>query len=159
MKNYRLLLVGLGASISLMAVGCQSETVEPNTEPPVSSKHSAECLVYTDLNSALKTPKEVCELNVRGQGITGALPSQIGALENLKVLNISDNNMTGLPAELGQLTQLEVLDASNNQLSGLPMELGNLNNLREFNLKGNPFSEQDLAEIVKKIPQAMVVTK
>lgn len=159
MKHQRIVLLGIGTALALMAFGCQSPT---NTDTPTGTsmgKRSADCLVYTDLNEALRSPDSVCELNITGQGIGGALPSQIGKLRNLKVLNASNNKMTGLPAELGQLSQLEVLDVSNNQLTGLPMELGNLKQLREFNLKGNAYSEQDLAGIAAKLPQAQIVTK
>jgi Leucine-rich repeat (LRR) protein len=43
------------------------------------------------------------ELNVSYNQLTGALPSQIGKLKNLKILNASNNQMTGVPAEVGQL--------------------------------------------------------
>lgn len=89
------------------------------------------------------------ELNISNNKITGALPSEIQKLKNLKVLNASNNLMTGVPAEVGQLSNLEVLDLSNNQLTGLPNELANLKKLKVLNLSGNDYSKQDL-EIIKK---------
>jgi len=47
------------------------------------------------------------------------------------------------------LSNLEILDLSNNQLTGLPYELGNLKNLKTLNLSGNNYAKQDL-EIIKK---------
>ncbi len=87
------------------------------------------------------------ELDISNNSLTGALPSEIGKLTKLKVLNASNNSMTGVPAEIGHLPKLEVLDLSNNQLTGLPNELGQLNNLKVLNLSGNNYSEQDLTVI------------
>ncbi len=92
-------------------------------------------------------------LDISNNEITGALPSEIGKLKNLRKLDASDNAMTGVPAEVGQLSKLEVLDLSNNQLTGLPYELGNLKNLKVLNLAGNDYSSQDLEVIKKGLPQ------
>lgn len=95
------------------------------------------------------------ELNVSHNSLTGAIQSQIGQLKNLKVLNASYNQMTGVPAEVGQLQNLQVLDLSYNQLTGLPNELGNLQNLQTFNLAGNAYSQRDLDEIKSKLPSTV----
>ena len=92
------------------------------------------------------------ELNVSHNSLTGAIQSQIGQLINLRVLNASNNSMTGVPAEIGQLQKLETLDLSYNQLTGLPNELGNLKNLKTLNLAGNAYSQQDLHQIRAKLP-------
>jgi len=89
------------------------------------------------------------ELNISNNKIAGALPAEIHNLRQLKVLNASNNLMTGVPAEVGQLTNLEVLDLSNNLLTGLPYELGNLKKLKVLNLSGNNYAKPDL-EIIKK---------
>lgn len=92
-------------------------------------------------------------LDISDNELTGALPSEIGKLKNLRVLDASNNEMTGVPAEVGQLTNLEVLNLSNNKLTGLPYELGNLKNLNTLNLSGNDYSTQDLEIIKKGLPQ------
>jgi Leucine-rich repeat (LRR) protein len=97
------------------------------------------------------------ELNISNNRLSGALPSQIQQLKNLKKLKASNNVMTGIPAEIGQLSQLEELDFSNNQITGMPNELGNLKKLRVLNLSGNNFSQQDLAIILKNIPNLQVI--
>lgn len=95
------------------------------------------------------------ELNVSHNSLTGAIQSQIGQLKNLKVLNASYNQMTGVPAEVGQLQNLQILDLSYNQLTGLPNELGNLNKLKTLNLTGNAYSQQDLDAIRAKLPSTV----
>lgn len=97
------------------------------------------------------------ELNVSNNLLEGSLPAEVRYLQNLKVLNLSNNQFTGIPAEVGQLTQLEVLDVSNNQLTGLPYELGNLKNLKLLNLRGNAYSELDLRTIQESLPAFTVV--
>lgn len=99
------------------------------------------------------------ELNISNNILTGAIQSQIGQLKKLKVLNASNNQMTGVPAEVGQLINLQVLDLSNNQLTGLPNELGNLKNLTTFNILGNDYSKQDLNGIMQKLPASVKIIK
>lgn len=91
------------------------------------------------------------ELDISGNALEGALPSELGRLSGLKKLDASNNRMTGVPAEIGRLTSLETLDLSDNQLTGLPMELGNLKQLKVLDLTGNPYSAQDLAAIEKEL--------
>lgn len=97
------------------------------------------------------------ELNLANNLLDGSLQSQVGHLQNLKVLNLSNNKFTGVPAEVGQLKNLEVLDLSDNQLTGLPYELGNLSKLKLLNLSGNKYSEADLSIIKNKLPASTVI--
>lgn len=90
-------------------------------------------------------------LDVSENRLTGALPSQLGRLTNLKTLDVSDNRLTGVPAEIRLLRNLEVLDLSNNNLTGLPLELGDLTQLKVLDLRGNPYSTQDLDAIAAKL--------
>ena len=95
------------------------------------------------------TQTDLQELNVSNNKLTGSLQAEVRHLQNLRVLNMSNNQLSGVPAEIGQLSKLEILDLSNNQLTGLPNELGNLKNLKTLNISGNNYSVQDL-EIIKK---------
>ncbi len=92
------------------------------------------------------------ELNVSDNSIGGAFQGEIRHLQNLRILDASNNVLTGVPAEVGQLQNLEVLDLSNNKLTGLPYELGNLKKLKVLNLSGNTYSTQDLEIITKNLP-------
>ncbi len=99
------------------------------------------------------------ELDLSYNNLGQALPSQLGKLKNLKKLDASHNQMTGVPAEIGQLENLETLDLSGNKLTGLPNELGNLKKLKTFNLSGNPYSSQDLAGIQSRLPSTNFILK
>ena len=100
------------------------------------------------------TQTEIESLDVSNNALGGAIQAEIRHLQNLKILNASNNQMTGVPAEIGQLQKLEVLDLSNNKLTGLPYELGNLKNLKTLNLSGNNYSKQDLDYIKSKLPSS-----
>ncbi len=100
---------------------------------------------------------EIEELNLSDNNLEGALQAEVRHLQNLKVLNLSNNQFTGVPAEVGQLKNLEVLDLSNNQLTGLPHELGNLSNLKVLNLRGNNYLDADLSIIKEKLPDSTVI--
>ncbi len=106
----------------------------------------------TSIPSYVFNRADLEELNVSHNSLTGAIQSQIGKLKNLKIIDASYNQMTGVPAEVGQLQKLQILDLSYNQLTGLPYELGNLSNLKTLNLSGNSYSQQDLDYIRDKLP-------
>ncbi len=103
--------------------------------------------------------KNLEELDVSDNKLTGAIQAEIRNLQNLKILNASFNQMTGVPAEIGQLSNLEILNLSNNQLTGLPYELGNLQKLKIFNISENDYSELDLKIITEKLPQNVDIIK
>lgn len=96
-------------------------------------------------------------LNLSNNALEGAIQAEVCHLQNLKVLNLSNNSFTGVPAEIGQLKNLEVLDLSNNNITGLPYELSNLSKLRLLVLKGNTYSKADLAKIKASLPASTVV--
>lgn len=93
------------------------------------------------------TKTALVELDLSKNNLSGSLQAEVRHLSNLRVLDLSDNNFTGVPAEIGQLSKLEVLDLSNNPLTGLPHEIGNLKNLKTLDLRGTDYSAQDLAVI------------
>lgn len=97
------------------------------------------------------------ELNLSNNALDGSLQAEVRQLQNLKILNLSNNKFTGVPAEIGQLKNLEVLNLSNNQLTGLPYELGNLSKLKLLDLSGNAYSEADLSKIRASLPSSTVI--
>jgi len=61
----------------------------------------------------------------------GALPDEIGNLDDLIELNLGSNQLNGnLPASIGELINLQFLILKNNQLSGtIPYQIGNIPNV------------------------------
>ena len=78
-------------------------------------------------------------LDLRSNQLTGPIPPELGHLSNLKWLYLFGNQLTGpIPSELGHLSNLTRLYLGNNQLTGpIPPELGGLSNLRWLNLNDN----------------------
>ncbi|MGH0117466.1 UNVERIFIED_CONTAM: hypothetical protein FKN15_078160 [Acipenser sinensis] len=58
----------------------------------------------------------------------------------LKVLIASNNKLGALPEEIGQLNQLMELDISCNEITALPQQIGQLKALRELNVRRNYLS-------------------
>ncbi len=90
--------------------------------------------------------------------LDGSLIGEIRQMAKLKVLDVSYNKMTGMPAEIGQLSNLETLNYSYNDITGLPNELANLkNNLKEFNLTGNPLSQDQISKLRASLPDTNII--
>ncbi|CAA0104913.1 E3 ubiquitin-protein ligase SspH2 [BD1-7 clade bacterium] len=69
------------------------------------------------------------------------LPTNLGDLQNLKRLDISDNNLASLPESIIELAGLEYLNASRNGISVLPSLIGDASSLRVINLYDNALTE------------------
>jgi len=69
------------------------------------------------------------------------LPSEIGNLINLNSLGLGVNSLSVLPVEFGNLVELESLSLSYNNLIDLPQELCDWLNLCYLNVKNNPISD------------------
>jgi Leucine-rich repeat (LRR) protein len=90
--------------------------------------------------------------------LEGSLIGEIRQMSKLINLDVSYNNMTGMPAEIGQLSNLQTLNYSYNKIDGLPNELGNLkNNLKEFNLTGNPLSQDTINKLKSQLPTTNII--
>ncbi|XP_071722162.1 receptor-like protein 6 [Rutidosis leptorrhynchoides] len=88
-------------------------------------------------------------LSFWGTNISGNIPSSIGNLTQLTMLNFGFNRLSGeIPSSLGKLIQLSYLDLGMNLLSGeIPASLTNLTNLTFLDLHENQLTGQILAEI------------
>tara|TARA_Y100001934_G_scaffold66425_1_gene82508 strand:+ start:1780 stop:2514 length:735 start_codon:yes stop_codon:yes gene_type:complete len=89
------------------------------------------------------------ELYLYMNQLTGEIPSDIGKLINLEILNLNENQLTGeIPVEIGNLTYLTRLELYNNQLTGeIPPEIGNLTNLTYLRLHNNQLTGEIPPEI------------
>ncbi|KAM7462663.1 hypothetical protein LguiA_030784 [Lonicera macranthoides] len=71
--------------------------------------------------------------------ISGVIPSGIGGLFNLEILEIGDNQLEGeIPDSIGMMMKLQILDLFTNRLSGqIPTSLGNQSFLSVVQLPDN----------------------
>lgn len=138
------------------SVGAQTEAMDTE-ETEVDSPDVITSNVAVEIYDGISYPDNVVSVSLAGRGLSGSLKAEIRMLSELRELDLSNNNFTGLPAEVGQLSQLEVLDLSNNPFTGLPHELGNLSNLKVLDLRGTNYSEFDLTEIRKTLPASTEV--
>lgn len=137
----------------------------PEEQSGAISENTTSSLATLDLSGQglTKVPADVFErtaleeLDLSNNTLEGALQAEVRYLQNLKVLNLSNNAFTGVPAEIGQLKKLEVLNLANNKLTGLPYELGNLSNLKVLDLSGNAYSEADLSVIKQSLPPSVTI--
>lgn len=63
------------------------------------------------------------ELKLAENSFEGDIPSNLGLLTQLEVLELQGNKLTSLPAEIGQMSSLRSLNVSNNKLKSIPSEL------------------------------------
>ncbi|KAJ6413621.1 hypothetical protein OIU84_006426 [Salix udensis] len=81
---------------------------------------------------------------LKGNGITGGIPKELGNLSNLTILDLENNRLSGeIPSSLGDLKKLQILTLSQNNLSGaIPESLAGLQNLTNILLDSNNLSGQ-----------------
>lgn len=72
-----------------------------------------------------------------------ALPSSIGDLKNLKMLELSDNPLGSLPTSFIKLNSIETLILKKCNFTEIPAEIWPLKNLIRLELEGNPLSEEE----------------
>ena len=84
----------------------------------------------------------VIHLDLESNGLTGPIPSELGSLRYLRLLNLGSNVFDGrIPSTLGRLEHLTRLNLENNALSGpIPQHLGNLGVLEDLYLAHNGLS-------------------
>jgi Leucine-rich repeat (LRR) protein len=57
--------------------------------------------------------------------------------KNIKIINLSNNQITSIPPEIGNCINLYIFDISSNQLTSIHPEIGNCINLKNLNLSNN----------------------
>lgn len=92
------------------------------------SRSSMKTNLETLLPNTSNALPRVNELYRSGNSIPGSIPSALGQLTTLRLLDLSGNELTStIPSKLGQLTELSPLGLAQNDLSEtLPEQLGEL---------------------------------
>ncbi|MCB0427994.1 MAG: Two component regulator three Y domain protein, partial [Mangrovimonas sp.] len=87
---------------------------------------------------------KVVALELFKNNLEGQLPESIGALVNLRKLNLGFNRLSGkLPQTITSLSNLEELDLFMNRFEGaLPENIGNLAKLQALRIYSNMFTGQ-----------------
>ncbi len=106
---------------------------------------------WISIPQTLVNLKNLETLNLHSNNIQGNIPSFIGELHNLKLLDLSYNQFSGpIPESFQNLTNLESLNLTLNSLSGeIPSWIGDLPNLQILSLDMNEFSGQMPLSITK----------
>lgn len=83
---------------------------------------------------------QLVSLDLERNQIEGSIPESIGNLAKLRLLRLGANKLEGsIPAKLWTLDSLRILNlASNNLTRAIPTEIGNLKKLTAISLSNNP---------------------
>ncbi|MEZ4703126.1 MAG: leucine-rich repeat domain-containing protein [Rhodothermales bacterium] len=94
------------------------------------------------LPSALGTLEHLEVLDLSRNSVGGTIPGEYGNLRNLRVLNLGENQFEGpIPARLYEATALEELNLSDNRLSGsVSPAIAGLTRLKHLDLSKNAFA-------------------
>ncbi len=110
------------------------------------------------LPSQMGKMTKVVVFKIDNNVLEGSLIGEIRQMTKLEVLDVSDNNMTGMPAEIGDLSKLRTLDYSQNKITNLPNELTKLSgNLKELNLTGNPINQATIDNLKQSLPNTTII--
>lgn len=95
----------------------------------------------------------VVALQLTHNNLTGELPTSIGDLVNLKVLNLHNNTLKGnLPISIGNLRTLKFLNVSLNTFQGnVPEEISKIQSLEHLYIFANDFTGT-LAPTISELP-------
>ncbi|THG04209.1 hypothetical protein TEA_024469 [Camellia sinensis var. sinensis] len=99
-----------------------------------------DCNFFGTIPTSIGNLKKLRILNLRGNNlIDGQVPSSIGHLKNLEYLHLSDCNFFGtIPTSLGNLTRLISLNLSYNNFEGpIPQLFSNFSQLQSIDFSNN----------------------
>lgn len=114
------------------------------------------CWEITEIPAAIKNLTALTTLRLTVNAIQ-VLPAEMAALQQLKVLDLSDNAGLQSYEVITQLTDLEVLNLYGCGLTTLPQNIANLSHLKELGIRGNQFDEKEIARIRKALPQCRII--
>ena len=113
--------------------------------------------------------KLLMKLVLKGNDLSAGIPEEISALQDLRVLDVSECGISSLPAGVCLLPKLEVLIASENAIESLPADINKLQSLTTLTMYKNKLASvpdcigvlSNLEEInffnnkLKKLPKTM----
>lgn len=104
-------------------------------------------LLAGEISPSISVLDSLTILSLPSNNISGILPPQLVNCSNLKVLNVSYNQMAGKLPDLSALGKLEILDLSINYFTGrFPSWVVNLTDLVGLGIAGNDFDEAEIPE-------------
>ncbi|KRX03151.1 hypothetical protein PPERSA_10232 [Pseudocohnilembus persalinus] len=101
------------------------------------------------LDEAIRLSKKTGALYLSNLGLT-EFPNKVLQMNNLKIIDLSFNNIEIFPEEIKNLDKLEQLILNNNPLQFVPIEISQCTNLKVLNLADT---------FVKYLPREMAVLK
>lgn len=103
----------------------------------------------TDSSTQYNANLPVTAIQLRKNNIVGSLPLEFKYLEDLYLLDLNTNHLSGsFPTHLGRMISLEYLYFADNKMIGsLPGEIGNLESLKTLDLRANQFTGQPPSEL------------
>lgn len=125
-------------------VSLENPPHSPNRAPPPTLSG-----LHRPLPAALGRLTQLRVLNLTRNQITGPIPAELGELSSLQELFLDSNHLSGqIPPELGRLSALVSLGLSANRLTGpIPKEFGQLRNLNGLSLRDNQLTGPIPAEL------------
>lgn len=98
--------------------------------------------VATDWEGVTFEGERVIAFVLPSNNLNGTIPADIAVLDSLKILDLADNQISGIASEFGSLSNLRKVNLTNNQLSEFP-EI-NTSKLDSIDLSGNHLQFIDL---------------
>uniref|UniRef100_A0A453TB15 Receptor kinase-like protein Xa21 n=1 Tax=Aegilops tauschii subsp. strangulata TaxID=200361 RepID=A0A453TB15_AEGTS len=96
--------------------------------------------LYGEIPPSIGSLRRLKYLGLQGNMITGVIPSNISRCTSLRLMTITNNKglQGSIPSEIGNMQSLHVLQLYNNSLTGnIPSSLGNLSRLAILSLAAN----------------------
>ncbi|KAJ8547332.1 hypothetical protein K7X08_010918 [Anisodus acutangulus] len=95
-------------------------------------------------SSIANMSKSLNEIILMNASLSGCLPQELGLLKNVRVFDVSFNNLVGeLPETIGGMKKLEHINVAHNKLSGeIPASICSLPKLENFTYSYNYFCSE-----------------
>ncbi len=113
------------------------------------------CWMITTVPAAISNLRNLDTLRLTLGAFT-RLPDGIAALQKLRVLDLTDSNISDI-SNLTSLKNLNQLLLFGCRLSKLPADIGRLSNLKYLGLTGNDLDVQEIKRIRKALPDCEII--